>query len=154
MAEVVQARTTLAPPSPSRKRSASPDTELQPATDSSGTALTTINNETSLSAENGEPPAKKTKLIRRKRRPARPQVDPSMIKSEPPPQTGTIFNIWYNKWSGGDREDAYLSKTAAPSRCNIRNDSGWTTADKTPGSYFCLFFARGICPKGHECQYL
>ena len=47
-----------------------------------------------------------------------------------------------------------MSKTAAPSRCNIRNDSGWTAADKTPGSYFCLFFARGICPKGHECQYL
>lgn len=44
---------------------------------------------------------KKTKkIIRRKKRPARPQVDPSTIKSEPPPQTGTIFNIWYNKWSG------------------------------------------------------
>jgi hypothetical protein len=101
-----------------------------------------------------ELPNKKTKIIRRKRRPARPQVDPSTIKSEPPPQTGTIFNIWYNKWSGGDREDAYLSKTAAPSRCNISRDSGYTRADKTPGSYFCLFFARGLCPKGHECQYL
>jgi hypothetical protein len=97
---------------------------------------------------------KKTKIIRRKRRPARPQVDPSTVKSEPPPQTGTIFNIWYNKWSGGDREDAYLSKTAAPSRCNISRDSGYTRADKTAGSYFCLFFARGLCPKGHECQYL
>jgi hypothetical protein len=101
-----------------------------------------------------ELPTKKTKIIRRKRRPARPQVDPSTIKSEPPPQTGTIFNIWYNKWSGGDREDAYLSKTAAPSRCHISRDSGYTRADKTPGSYFCLFFARGLCPKGHECQYL
>lgn len=101
-----------------------------------------------------EPPQKKTKLIRRKRRPARPQVDPSTIKSEPPPQTGTIFNIWYNKWSGGDREDKYLSKTAAPSRCNIAKDSGYTRADKVPGSYFCLFFARGLCPKGHECEYL
>ena len=101
-----------------------------------------------------EPPAKKTKMIRRKRRPARPQVDPSTLKSEPPPQTGTIFNIWYNKWSGGDREDAYLSKTAAPSRCNIAKDSGYTRADKVAGSYFCLFFARGLCPKGHECQYL
>ena len=101
-----------------------------------------------------DPPSKKTKVIRRKRRPARPQVDPSTVKSEPPPQTGTIFNIWYNKWSGGDREDAYLSKTAAPSRCNISKDSGYTRADKIPGSYFCLFFARGLCPKGHECQYL
>lgn len=107
------------------------------------------NTETSL-----EPASKKTKIIRRKRRPARPQVDPSTLKSEPPPQTGTIFNIWYNKWSGGDREDAYLSKTHAANRCNIATDSGYTRADKVPGSYFCLFFARGICPKGHECQYL
>lgn len=152
MAEVVQARTTFAPSSPSRKRSASPDNDHDPATETTNNALTTTNNESSLSSS--EPPTKKTKLIRRKRRPARPQVDPSTIKSEPPPQTGTIFNIWYNKWSGGDREDAYLSKTAAPSRCNIRNDSGWTAADKTPGSFFCLFFARGLCPKGHECQYL
>ena len=36
----------------------------------------------------------------------------------------------------------------------MRNDSGWTAADRTPGSFFCLFFARGICPKGHECEYL
>jgi len=150
MAEVVQARTTFAPSSPSRKRSASPDDE--PNAETASNALTSTNNESSLASS--EPPAKKTKLIRRKRRPARPQVDPSTIKSEPPPQTGTIFNIWYNKWSGGDREDAYLSKTAAPSRCNVRNDSGWTAADKTPGSFFCLFFARGLCPKGHECQYL
>jgi hypothetical protein len=45
-----------------------------------------------ISGEDG--PAKKTKkVIRRKRRPARPQVDPAMVKSEPPPQTGTIFNM-------------------------------------------------------------
>jgi hypothetical protein len=93
-------------------------------------------------------------LIRRKRRPARPQIDPALLKSEPPPQTGTTFNIWYNKWAGGDREDAHLSKTKAIGRCNVRQDSGWTAADKVPGSFFCLFFARGICPKGHECQYL
>ncbi|KAI4208024.1 MAG: hypothetical protein LQ346_000188 [Caloplaca aetnensis] len=98
---------------------------------------------------------KKTKtIIRKKRRPARPQVDPGTFKSEPPPQTGTIFNIWYNKWSGGDREDKYLSKTAAPSRCDIARDSGYTRGDKIAGSYFCLFFARGLCPKGHECEYL
>jgi hypothetical protein len=45
------------------------------------------------------------KIIRRKRRPARPQVDPATFKTEAPPPTGTTFNIWYNKWSGGDRED-------------------------------------------------
>jgi hypothetical protein len=65
-----------------------------------------------------------------------------------------VFNIWYNKWAGGDREDAALSKTAAINRCHIKEDAGWTAADKVTGSYFCLFFARGICPKGHECEYL
>ncbi|KAI9772974.1 MAG: Pre-mRNA-splicing factor [Geoglossum simile] len=95
------------------------------------------------------------KVIRKKRRPARPQVDPSTLKAgELPPQTGTVFNIWYNKWSGGDREDKYASKVHAESRCNIARDSGYTRADKVPGSYFCLFFARGLCPKGHECEYL
>ncbi|KNG82646.1 pre-mRNA-splicing factor cwc2, partial [Aspergillus nomiae NRRL 13137] len=97
---------------------------------------------------------KKKKIIRKKRRPARPQVDPATVKSEPPPQTGTVFNIWYNKWSGGDREDSYLSKQHAPSRCNISKDSGYTRADKVIGSYFCLFFARGVCHLGSECQYL
>ncbi|KAK8038172.1 hypothetical protein PG994_014939 [Apiospora phragmitis] len=100
------------------------------------------------------PAPKKMKKVVRKKRPARAQVDPDFITSEPPPQTGTIFNIWYNKWSGGDREDKYLSKTPAKGRCNIARDSGYTQADKHPGSYFCLFFARGICPKGQDCEYL
>ena len=94
------------------------------------------------------------KIIRKKRRPARPQVDPSTVKDEPPPQTGTIFNIWYNKWSGGDREDSYLSKHHAESRCNISKDTGYTKADSQPGSFVCLFFARGLCPKGQDCEYL
>ncbi|KAK2787364.1 Pre-mRNA-splicing factor [Onygenales sp. PD_12] len=142
---------TMPSTSPSQdpaETSASPPAEnalSQPAADTSLTTTTTTEQD----------PEKKTKrIIRRKRRPARPQVDPSTIKSDPPPQTGTIFNIWYNKWSGGDREDKYLSKHAAPSRCNIAKDSGYTRADKVPGSYFCLFFARGLCPKGHECEYL
>ncbi|KAL2010404.1 hypothetical protein VTN00DRAFT_6211 [Thermoascus crustaceus] len=123
--------------------------------ETSETALTHPSRETSVVATDPDAAQKKTKkIIRRKRRPARPQVDPSTIKSQPPPQTGTVFNIWYNKWSGGDREDKYLSKHAAPSRCNIARDSGYTRADKVPGSYFCLFFARGLCPKGHECEYL
>ncbi|KAL8752813.1 MAG: hypothetical protein Q9199_005480 [Rusavskia elegans] len=120
----------------------------------SNTDLTTTNNTTTLS-EPADPSIKKTKkIIRKKRRPARPQVEAGTFKSEPPPQTGTIFNIWYNKWSGGDREDKYLSKTAAPSRCDIGRDSGYTRGDKIVGSYFCLFFARGLCPRGQECEYL
>lgn len=113
--------------------------------------------ETALSKSNGDgtvQKVKKTKIIKRKRRPARPQQDPSTFKTEPPPQTGTIFNIWYNKWSGGDREDAFSSKHQAKGRCNVALDSGYTKADKVPGSYFCLFFARGLCPKGQDCEYL
>ncbi|TAQ90430.1 hypothetical protein B7494_g1232 [Chlorociboria aeruginascens] len=118
-------------------------------TEQAFTAFTATNNEVAAPAER-----KVKKIIRKKRRPARPQVDPSTMKSEPPPQTGTIFNIWYNKWSGGDREDKYLSQTAAAGRCNIAKDTGYTKADKVTGSYFCLFFAKGICPKGQECEYL
>ena len=97
---------------------------------------------------------KKMKLVKKvkKKRPARPQVDASTITSEPPPQTGTIFNVWYNKWSGGDRDNP--SQFASENRCNIEGDSGYTTADEVRGSYFCLFFARGKCPKGKDCQYL
>ena len=117
--------------------------------------LTTTNNTTDLVEEPSNVAVKQTKkIIRKKRRPARPQVDPSTMKSEPPPQTGTIFNIWYNKWSGGDREDKYLSKTAAAGRCNVGKDSGYTRADKVTGSYFCLFFAKGLCPRGQDCEYL
>lgn len=94
-------------------------------------------------------------LKKKKRRPARAQVDPDTFKGgEIPAQTGTVFNIWYNKWSGGDREDKYISKAHAAGRCQIAKDSGYTKADKIPGSYFCLFFARGLCPRGAECEYL
>ncbi|KAK9471528.1 uncharacterized protein V1510DRAFT_420175 [Dipodascopsis tothii] len=92
---------------------------------------------------------------KKKKRPARPQVDPETLKERVlPAQTGTVFNIWYNKWSGGDREDKYLSQTHAEGRCNLAKDSGYTKADKITGSFFCLFFARGICPHGKSCSYL
>jgi hypothetical protein len=123
--------------------------DLDSGIETESTALATTSNEVAAPAER-----KVKKIIRKKRRPARVQIDPSTVKSEPPPQTGTIFNIWYNKWSGGDREDKYLSKTAAAGRCNIALDSGYTLADKINGSYFCLRFARGICSNGQECEYL
>lgn len=61
------------------------ETEDADDTPATSTALTTTNAE-------GKKVIKKT--VKKKRRPARPQVDPSTFKSEPPPQTGTIFNIW------------------------------------------------------------
>jgi hypothetical protein len=92
------------------------------------------------------------KLVRRKKRPARVQMDASEFTSEPPPQTGTTYNIWFNKWAGGDRE-AY-QQTKAKGRCNIAKDAGYTTADNVTGSYFCIRFARGICPRGQDCTNL
>lgn len=132
-------------------------TPSSPPSTLTSSELTAINHCTDLTCppDAPEPDQKKTKkIIRKKRRPARAQTDSSTLKFEPPPQTGTIFNIWYNKWSGGDREDKYLSKTAAPGRCNIAKDSGYTRGDKVAGSYFCLFFAKGLCPRGQECEYL
>jgi hypothetical protein len=37
--------------------------------------------------------------VKKKRKAARVQVDPSSVNEhERPPQTGSIFNIWYLKW--------------------------------------------------------
>ncbi|OAG05717.1 cell cycle control protein [Paraphaeosphaeria sporulosa] len=147
MTEVQSPPPTLAPPAEEQPSltadEPSTSTSLVPASTTDQVIITT----------NAEGKRVK-KIIRRKRRPARPQVDAATFKTDAPPPTGTIFNIWYNKWSGGDREDKYLSQTAAQGRCNVAKDSGYTKADKTPGSYFCLFFARGICPKGVDCEYL
>ncbi|KAJ5833710.1 hypothetical protein N7474_002021 [Penicillium riverlandense] len=100
-------------------------------------------------------PAKKTKLIRRKKRPARVQVDPSFVKNlQPQQESGTMFNIWYSKYEGGNRGENNQSNTPAPGRCNLAQDSGYTRADRVNGSFFCLHFARGTCPNGAECQYL
>lgn len=124
---------------------------VAPATEQEGQemAVATTNAEVAAPTER-----KVKKIVRKKKRPARVQMDPDQLSSEPPPQTGTIFNIWYNKWSGGDREDKYLSKTHAKGRCNIARDSGYTKADGIPGSYFCLHFARGMCVNGQDCSYL
>ncbi|KAH7008451.1 hypothetical protein EDB80DRAFT_777071 [Ilyonectria destructans] len=115
-------------------------------------ALATTNTSTEVAAPTGKKVIKK--IIRKKKRPARAQVDPDFLNSEPPPQTGVTYNLWYNKWSGGDREDKYLSQTKAKGRCNVAKDSGYTRGDQVTGSYFCIAFSRGICAKGQDCQYL
>ncbi|CAG8489758.1 1990_t:CDS:2 [Diversispora eburnea] len=85
-------------------------------------------------------------------RPARKQVDDSMLKFGPtkvsPDRSGVFYNIWYNKWSGGDRV-----KEKAKTRCKIERDAGMTKGDRTKNTYFCLYFARGCCPYGSECSY-
>ncbi|KAI0312101.1 hypothetical protein OF83DRAFT_1166101 [Amylostereum chailletii] len=97
-----------------------------------------------------QPVAKKQKKIK----PARKQVKAGDVEKKETPQTGKEYNIWYNKWAGGDREDSYSNKTKSQTRCNIKRDAGLTRANTTGIRYCCLFFARGCCPYGWECEYL
>ncbi|KAF9001563.1 hypothetical protein BDQ17DRAFT_1490892 [Cyathus striatus] len=90
----------------------------------------------------------------KKLKPARKQVKPGDVVKTETVQTGKEYNIWYNKWAGGDREDSYSNKTKSQTRCNIRRDSGLTRANMTGMKYCCIFFARGCCPYGWECEYL
>lgn len=83
-------------------------------------------------------------------KPARLQVDPETItEDDKPPQTGTTFNIWFLKWSGGDSSSKDYVKLKF--RVSIKRDSGRTKASKR--SPICLFFARGCCYKGPDCLY-
>ncbi|EIW71835.1 hypothetical protein TREMEDRAFT_28366 [Tremella mesenterica DSM 1558] len=91
---------------------------------------------------------------KRKLRPARKQVSPGEIDKTEGPHPGKEYNLWYNKWAGGDKEDALASKTLSQSRCILIRDAGYTRADATGNKFCCLFFARGCCPYGHECNYL
>ncbi|KAJ7592649.1 hypothetical protein C8J56DRAFT_856080 [Mycena floridula] len=104
---------------------------------------------TSTEIEPAAPRPKQKKL-----KPARKQVKPGDVVRVETPQTGKEYNIWYNKWAGGDREDSYSNKVKAQTRCNIKKDSGLTRANTTGIKYCCLFFARGCCPYGWECEYL
>ncbi|KAF9484853.1 hypothetical protein BDN70DRAFT_917447 [Pholiota conissans] len=89
----------------------------------------------------------------KKLKPARKQVKPGDVEKTEAVQTGKEYNIWYNKWAGGDREDSYSNKVKSQTRCQIKRDSGLTRANTTGMKYICLFFARGCCPYGWECEY-
>lgn len=91
-----------------------------------------------------------------KRRPARKQVtleEAAAVKKQPQ-QNGQTYNIWYNKWAGGDRYDSSTQKEKSQTRCKIATDAGYTRADGGNNAYCCLYFARGCCPYGSECSYL
>ncbi|KAL4075077.1 hypothetical protein V8B97DRAFT_1949392 [Scleroderma yunnanense] len=96
----------------------------------------------------------KPKPAKKPLKPARKQVKPGEIERKETPQTGKEYNIWYNKWAGGDREDNYSNKVKSQTRCNIKKDSGLTRANTTGNKYCCLFFCRGCCPYGWECNFL
>ncbi|KAL3144853.1 hypothetical protein ABBQ38_001957 [Trebouxia sp. C0009 RCD-2024] len=39
-------------------------------------------------------------------------------------------------------------------RCVVSRDAGWTRGESARSSYCCMYFARGICHKGKDCEYL
>lgn len=84
-------------------------------------------------------------------KPARLQVDlDSIPDDDKPPQTGSTFNIWFLKWSGGDSSRKNYIKLNF--RVHIDKDAGYTKGgSKSP---ICLFFARGCCYRGKKCPYL
>ncbi|EJU04950.1 hypothetical protein DACRYDRAFT_104844 [Dacryopinax primogenitus] len=102
----------------------------------------------------GEDAEARAQIIMQREKPARKQVKPGQVEKSIPEQSGKEYNIWYNKWAGGDREDNYSNKTKSQTRCHIKRDSGWTRGDITGQRYLCLFFSRGCCPYGYECAYL
>ncbi|KAI0052315.1 hypothetical protein FA95DRAFT_1586744 [Auriscalpium vulgare] len=109
-----------------------------------------MNTSTETETQVAAPVTKKQKKLK----PARKQVKPGDVEKQEAPQTGKEYNIWYNKWAGGDREDSYSNKTKSQTRCNIKRDAGLTRANTTGMRYCCLFFSRGCCPYGWECEYL
>ena len=104
----------------------------------------------------------------RRARPARKQISYGELEeirhhAEHMTGEGMIYNVWYNKMSGGDTGHGPESKTRSKTRCDIARDAGYTRADMriqasaggvSDTTYVCLFFARGCCPKGEECLYL
>ncbi|GME71175.1 unnamed protein product [Ambrosiozyma monospora] len=96
-----------------------------------------------------------------KRKPARVQLDPATVNAAgKPEQTGQVFNIWYGKWTGGEY-NGKAALTHSKHRCHVEKDSGYTQADKytTPDSvnrdkFICVYFARGLCCNGKNCDYL
>lgn len=62
-----------------------------------------MNTETEVETRSTVQPIKPPKKLK----PARKQVKPGDVEKKQEDQTGKEYNIWYNKWAGGDREDSY-----------------------------------------------
>ena len=61
------------------------------------------------------------------------------------------YNIWYHKRMG---DKPVKTQDKATTKINVIDDPGWTKADLQPGHhYICLYFAKGKCVNGENCQY-
>lgn len=67
------------------------------------------------------------------------------------------FNIFHGKYDAQRFGCKELTKdrVRSPYRLNVELDPGLTLADRANAtqSYFCIYFARGMCNKGPDCQY-
>ncbi|RUS30060.1 hypothetical protein BC938DRAFT_479894 [Jimgerdemannia flammicorona] len=87
-------------------------------------------------------------------KPARKQIDDKEYKAllaqkNSAPVAGAVYNIWHHKWRGGKREE--VRREHAKYRCKVERDAGETRGSNNPESYFCIYFAQGMCAQGPEC---
>lgn len=92
-------------------------------------------------------------------KPARKQVSSREVENirqstDRANQNGITYNIWYNKYSGGEYDDGKTQNVKSSTRVNISKDAGYTRANRNGVAYICLFFARGYCPNGQDCTFL
>jgi hypothetical protein len=80
----------------------------------------------------------RNRIENRPEKPARVQRDTATLEAKI--QNLMPYSFWSNELAKG--------------RCSIERDTGYTQANTIEGSYFCLFFARGLCHLGPDCQKL
>eukprot|EP00281_Chroomonas_sp_CCMP1168_P017300 CAMPEP_0206212286 /NCGR_PEP_ID=MMETSP0047_2-20121206/475_1 /ASSEMBLY_ACC=CAM_ASM_000192 /TAXON_ID=195065 /ORGANISM="Chroomonas mesostigmatica_cf, Strain CCMP1168" /LENGTH=290 /DNA_ID=CAMNT_0053634293 /DNA_START=15 /DNA_END=884 /DNA_ORIENTATION=+ len=89
------------------------------------------------------------------KRPAKKQVEMDTKRATAHVEGCNEYNIWFDRYLG-EQWQQRKELISAETRCNVRRDAGATKADLHHGdaAYFCVFFARGCCNNGRECNFL
>ena len=87
-------------------------------------------------------------------RPARKQIEHVPTKGAGYLEGAYEYNIWYNKYLG-DHWTSQKDREPAETRVDLARDAGHTKADRHDNNlkFFCLYFARGCCAHGKDCQF-
>ncbi|CAO3656645.1 unnamed protein product [Mucor hiemalis] len=85
-------------------------------------------------------------------KPARVQVSQAeldeYLRSKKP--EGGTYNIWHHRYSGLERD--FGKQSVRPKfKVDIARDAGLTVGSRNKDTYFCLFFAKGMCSQGPKC---
>ncbi|KAG7670599.1 hypothetical protein Ndes2526A_g00373 [Nannochloris sp. 'desiccata'] len=88
-------------------------------------------------------------------RPARKQVEAPVTGYEHTNDMAT-YNIWDGRRQKAHRQpkEGRGTKLKSEYKCNPDLDSGYTRGERAGCSYHCIYFARGICHHGSDCNYL